>query len=216
MKIAEQPISVLSESVLVLNSHWKPISTTTVARALNKLINRRFKVVGNDYQLYDLEGYIDSWQNATVFAKAQENECKMFNHPDFRFPVPEVVLATEYDGYYLNLYTVKFSRKNVFLRDKNICQYCGKLCSKDHLNIDHVIPSSQGGLTIWENVVLSCIRCNTKKADRTPKQANMSLLKMPRKPSALEIGLKIIPTGKIPKSWEDFLGKMYWEVELKK
>jgi len=215
MKTLAQP-SVLRENVLVLNSHWKPVSTTTVARALNKLINRRFKVVGEDYQLYDLEEYIESWSDAIKLAKAQENERKSFSHPDFRIPVPEVVIATEYDGFHSNLYTVKFSRKNVFLRDKNTCQYCGKVFPKERLNIDHVTPSSQGGLTVWENVVLSCIRCNTKKANRTPRQANMVLLKTPRKPSALEIGLKIIPIGKIPKSWEEFLGKMYWEVELKK
>ena len=207
--------TVLDERVLVLNKHWKPISTTTVSRALNKLINRRYKVVGNDYGLYDLDQYIDSWQDAVKLAKAKEQNRKLFNNPNFQFPIPEVVIAIEYEGFYSTLYTVRFSRRNVFSRDKNTCQYCGKVFRKDCLNIDHVIPYCQGGTTCWENVVLSCIRCNSKKADRTPQQAGMTLLRLPRKPTALELGLKIIPNGDVPKSWEDFLGKMYWNTEIK-
>jgi len=211
----DPPRCILDERVLVLNNSWKPISTTTVAKALNKLINKRFKIVGEDFRLYNLEEYIENWSDAIKFAKAQEENRKILSHPSFRFPIPEVVVATEYNGFHATLYKVKFSRRNIFLRDRNTCQYCGKTYSKENLNLEHVIPESQGGLMTWENIVLACIKCNTKKSNRTPKEAHMVLLRKPKKPTLLEMGLKLTPDGQAPKSWEDFLGKLYWNIELK-
>lgn len=77
---------------------------------------------------------------------------------------------------------VNFSRKNIYVRDSYTCQYCGKKEKEERLSFDHVIPSSKGGTTTWDNIVTCCIPCNTKKGSRTPEQANMTLLSVPHKP----------------------------------
>ena len=76
-----------------------------------------------------------------------------------------------------------FSRTNIFKRDKYTCQYCGKHLEKDELTIDHVFPKSRMGPDIWENLVTCCMECNQKKANKTPKEAHMKLLKRPVRPT---------------------------------
>jgi 5-methylcytosine-specific restriction endonuclease McrA len=78
---------------------------------------------------------------------------------------------------------VPYSRKNVFIRDNHVCQYCG---THDRLSIDHVLPSSRGGKTSFENCVASCVSCNIKKGNRTPGEANMALRKQPYEPTIVE------------------------------
>ena len=78
---------------------------------------------------------------------------------------------------------VPFSRKNVYVRDHYKCQYCG---SKNRLSIDHVIPSSRGGKSNFDNCVTCCITCNLKKDNRTPAEANMYLLRQPHEPNIVE------------------------------
>jgi len=106
---------------------------------------------------------------------------------------------------------VKFSRKNIYARDRGMCQYCGKDLRRQEITYDHVIPKSQGGQTSWKNVVTCCIECNSRKGGKTPKQAGMKLLKPPKRPRwnmslRITIGLKSTPN-----SWRDYL---YWNVEL--
>ena len=76
-----------------------------------------------------------------------------------------------------------FSRTNIFKRDKYTCQYCGKHLEKDDLTIDHVFPKSRMGPDIWENLVTCCKECNQKKANKTPKEAHMKLIKRPVRPT---------------------------------
>ena len=107
--------------------------------------------------------------------------------------------------------SITFSRRHIYTRDHGKCQYCGKSLSRQELTYDHVIPKSQGGETSWENVVTCCIDCNGKKGGRTPQQAGMTLLKVPKRPKwnlafRLTIGIR-----QMPKSWRDYL---YWNVEL--
>ena len=78
--------------------------------------------------------------------------------------------------------TVKFNRRNIFARDNNQCQYCGKKFPTSELSLDHVVPRSQGGASTWENIVCACVDCNVRKGGRTPKQAHMSLIRKPEKP----------------------------------
>ncbi len=73
---------------------------------------------------------------------------------------------------------IPINRRTVFHRDLSACQYCGD-CAE---NIDHVVPKSQGGVHIWENVVACCRRCNTKKGGRTPEQAGLTLSRSPSMP----------------------------------
>ena len=74
----------------------------------------------------------------------------------------------------------KLSKKEVFLRDRFTCQYCAK--KSQDLTLDHVIPRRQHGAHTWENVVAACTKCNLRKAGRTPVEASMTLVKLPRAP----------------------------------
>ncbi len=74
----------------------------------------------------------------------------------------------------------------LFARDAHLCLYCGAQFSRYQLTRDHVMPRSQGGLDIWENVVSACLSCNTRKGGRTPTQASMPLLAVPYRPSWVE------------------------------
>jgi len=70
-------------------------------------------------------------------------------------------------------HTIRFSRENIYIRDKYQCQYCAESKHASDLTYDHVIPKSRGGKTAWENIVTCCLPCNKKKGGRTPKQARM-------------------------------------------
>jgi len=100
---------------------------------------------------------------------------------------------------------VKFSRKNVFLRDTLTCQYCGGVFDPRQLTCDHIIPRSRGGVTEWTNIVTSCNRCNLKKGDKLPDEAKMSPRKKPTRPNGfsllmLHVGVKIMP-----EYWKNYL-----------
>ena len=88
---------------------------------------------------------------------------------------------------------IPYSRRNVFIRDNQTCQYCG---NKGRLSIDHVIPSSRGGKTNFKNCVACCVKCNTKKGGRTPREAHMFLEKKPHEPTIMEfLKYKMRDTG---------------------
>ena len=72
------------------------------------------------------------------------------------------------------------TRRNIFHRDGQCCQYCG--AKGEPLSIDHVVPRSRGGIDSWENVTTACLSCNVRKGNRTPKEANMPLSRVPRRP----------------------------------
>ena len=102
----------------------------------------------------------------------------------------------------------------VFERDGNRCQYCWKVFDRRELNLDHVIPRHFGGRTTWENVVCSCIPCNTRKANRLPPQAGMRLYRKPNRPKWRPVISQVISRPG-HKQWKDFLDVAYWNVELK-
>lgn len=107
---------------------------------------------------------------------------------------------------------VRFSRLNVLSRDNWTCQYCGHKFTTKNLNYDHVVPRSQGGKTVWENIVTSCYPCNDKKRDRTPQQAGMQLLKMPVRPKSLPVvAFHLDAIDNIPDAWANFV---FWHGEL--
>ena len=80
---------------------------------------------------------------------------------------------------------VRFSKKNVIVRDKGTCQYCGAQTSND-ITIDHVIPVSRGGKTTFDNCVACCKKCNSAKNNALPSECNMTLLREPFKPTIME------------------------------
>lgn len=98
-----------------------------------------------------------------------------------QFPVPQIIrLLTRLVRHVAP--KVTYTRKNVHIRDHYMCQYCG---SHENLTLDHVHPVSRGGKSNWENVVTACYRCNSKKGNKTPEEAGMPLMQVPRKPSLL-------------------------------
>jgi len=106
-----------------------------------------------------------------------------------------------------------FTRFNVFLRDKFICQYCAARFKADDLTFDHVIPRTQGGKTTWLNIASACHICNGLKAGRTPKEAGMPLLRAPYEPSAYELKDRgrAFPPSYLHETWNDYL---YWDSPL--
>ena len=108
---------------------------------------------------------------------------------------------------------VKFNRHNVWLRDKGRCQYCNVKLKTDEFTYDHVTPRAQDGKTRWENIVVACIPCNHKKADRTPEQAKMRLNREPFRPRQLpgQLSPALAWREGMPETWRVFLQSVsYW------
>jgi len=105
----------------------------------------------------------------------------------------------------------KFSRVNIYGRDKYACQYCGAKKVIAELTYDHVVPRAQGGTTTWTNIVTCCSDCNREKANRTPTQAGMRLLKAPVQPTAAPVLVVTVSRESVPDAWRDYL---YWTSEL--
>jgi 5-methylcytosine-specific restriction endonuclease McrA len=99
---------------------------------------------------------------------------------------------------------VKFSRLNVFTRDKFRCQYCGEKFSYDELTYDHVIPARLGGEKDWENIVTACSPCNNRKGGRTCDQARMWPLTWPKKPESIPVTGPLIKKDGVPEEWQGF------------
>ena len=198
-------MSVLAtQRCLVLNKSWAPISTTSLRRAVSMLFNERARIIEPDsYATF-------TWEDWSKLRPQVDDD--KFAAGEVFFRVPEIILLSEYNK--LPRPKVHFSRRNLYKRDQMTCQYCGAMPGSAELNIDHVLPRSQGGQSTWENCVLSCIPCNSKKANRTPEQAGMKLRKKPKKPR-LDM-FKINGIVKPIKSWEAFLGEAFWSVELEK
>lgn len=106
---------------------------------------------------------------------------------------------------------VKFSRVNIYARDKYRCQYCDKKLSISELTYDHVIPRAQGGKTQWKNIVTACQPCNFKKGNRTPEQANMRMRSVPERPTWVPLMTLRLHKHSAPEAWRDYL---YWTGEL--
>ena len=130
---------MLSSNVLVLNQSYLPVHITSVRRALVLLYQGVAKVVGEQYQTFDF----NSWSELSV--ELHHDHIGLINR---LIRVPRVLLLISYDR--IPRRNVRFSRYNIYLRDRNTCQYCGKRFPKNELNLDHVIPRSRGGVTTWE------------------------------------------------------------------
>ncbi len=106
---------------------------------------------------------------------------------------------------------VKFSRINIYGRDKFRCQYCGLKISMANGTFDHVVPRAQGGRTSWTNIVTSCGPCNSQKGGRTPQQANMRLRMKPFRPTWVPVMALQVSATSAPDAWRDYL---YWTTEV--
>ncbi len=198
--------AILERHVLVLNRLWQAVNVCTVERALSLLFMGHAQVVDADdgsFNTYNFSQWLD-------FGEAAGGE-EFVHTISIRIRVPRIILLLFFDR--MPNKEVKFTRQNVFERDKNTCQYCGKKFERKDLNIDHVVPRQHGGLTTWTNVVCSCIDCNSLKANRTPEQAKMHLIRKPKKPRWRPF-LEIQFAKSHDHSWRHFLDLAYWNVEL--
>ena len=198
---------LMEQPVLVLNRLWQAVNTCSVRRAFTLLYQGQAQVVdsmgGNNFHTHDFT----SWQAWS----AQNPAADMVNTISFRIRIPRIIVLLVFDR--LPRKEVKFTRHNVFERDKNTCQYCGKVFDRSDLNLDHVLPREKGGQTTWENIVCSCIPCNTKKSNHLPHQVGMHLIRKPKRPQwrpFLNISISTHPH----ESWKHFLDIAYWNVEL--
>nr|HEX4318590.1 HNH endonuclease [Kofleriaceae bacterium] len=106
---------------------------------------------------------------------------------------------------------VKFSRVNIYARDRYRCQYCGQTCTTNELTYDHVVPRSRGGRTTWENIVAACYVCNRRKANRTPAEAGMKLLAQPVRPTWMPAVQIRVSAQSMPDAWRDYV---YWTGQI--
>lgn len=196
-------------NVLLLNADFTPIGVISVQRAIVLVIDEKVRMV-------------------------QEYVGQVLRSPSVVFPKPAVVALRRY----VNVgQRIRFNRKNVLARDRFTCQYCGTRPRTrtghprlSELNLDHVVARSRATngrvrlksgqwvpVTSWENVVCSCVSCNTKKGALSPAQAGLTLLSVPRPPTRWESLRLLFDRVTIPDEWSDFVPEAwrgYWDDEL--
>lgn len=197
--------SLLDSKVLVLNRSYLPVHITSVRHAFSLLYQGIAHAVDAEYRTFDFE----SW--AALSASVNDETIGLVSRA---IRVPRVLLLLAYDR--VPHRQVRFSRFNIYSRDDNQCQYCGRRLPRSELNLDHVVPRSLGGLSRWDNVVCSCHDCNRRKGCRTPAQASMRLLRPPRRPEWTPFMLRTFSLRRY-KEWGPFLSTVdvsYWNTEL--
>ena len=193
---------VLNTKVLVLNRHYLPVHVTSVRRAFSLLYQGLAEAVDEQYRTFDFA----SW--SALAASVHDDTVGMVGR---LIRVPRVILLLTYDR--IPKRQVRFNRFNVYARDRNACQYCGHRFPRTELNLDHVIPRHYGGKTTWENIVCSCIKCNSRKANRLPHEAHMRLIRKPVRPKWRPV-ISLVLHNHGHEKWKDFLDVAYWNVEL--
>jgi 5-methylcytosine-specific restriction endonuclease McrA len=183
---------MLNTSVLVLNRSFLPIHVTSVKRAFSLVYCGGARVVNSRYETFDFE----AWQLGA------DDDADRIGTPGGHVPVPRVITLVSFDR--MPRRQIRFSRINIFSRDAFTCQYCGIRPSRSELNLDHVVPRTQGGRTTWENVVCCCVPCNRRKGGRTPDQAGTPLRRKPRRPHWTPL-LNVSPASERYHEWSPFL-----------
>ena len=186
MTFVDQNISLEKCPALVLNADYRPLS----------------------YYPLSLWNWQDSIKSAYLDrVTIVNNYDRIIKSPSFSMKLPSVIALKSYIRPISN---PNFTRFNVFLRDKFMCQYCG---SNSELTFDHLLPRSRGGKTDWNNVVTACSSCNVQKGGQLYGNSEMLLQQIPYQPSTEDLHRngKNFPPNFLHKSWIDYL---YWDVEL--
>ncbi|HCK41105.1 MAG TPA: HNH endonuclease [Planctomycetaceae bacterium] len=205
-------ISGLSASVLVLNRQYMAVHVVSARRAFGLLLNQLAEVIhieDGQYGNYDFDSWREVSELKAEFKEPNEDWVRSVN---FEVCVPRVLRLLYYDR--IPKQRVRLNRRNIFARDGNLCQYCGKRFSTSELSLDHVLPTCLGGETSWENLVCACVKCNVRKGGRTPKQAGMKLICKPVRPRCSPMLTVKLGNPKY-QSWKTFLDTAYWSVDLK-
>ncbi len=189
-------------SVLVLNNLYQAVQITGTHRAFRLFYAGRARALSPDFTPYDF----DNWCDLPVGI-----DDDVIRTPSRRIRIPRVIQLVYYDR--VPHREVRFTRRNIFFRDRNRCQYCGKVFVQRDLNLDHVVPLSRGGHSEWTNVVTACVPCNSKKGNRLPAQVGIRLIRRPKKPAGHPI-LRSHWIRQFHEEWRTFLDEAYWNVEL--
>jgi 5-methylcytosine-specific restriction endonuclease McrA len=196
---------LLNAHVLVLNRSWVAVHVTHVRRAVTLVFQEQARIVDpEDFALYNFE----EWAHLSMTKDGEWAGARFLHTPAFRFRVPEVILLNHFNGFVRR--EVRFTRRNIFLRDRHRCQYCGTRPARQELTIDHVVPKSRGGTDSWDNLVTACVTCNVRKGDRTPEEAGMHLLRRPGTPLWLpRLGTALRREEIV--SWQRFVDVTCWQ-----
>ena len=166
--------------VLKLNQSYEPIEVINWKRAIKLIVKEKAEVI-------------------------KEYNDKFINSSNTAYHMPAVIRLN--NAFRRPRKRIKFNRKNIIARDRWHCQYCNKKFPTEDLTLDHVMPRARGGTTCWENIVACCGKCNDKKGDRMPGEANMRLKKYPSRPDWMPIAAMSLPHSQVPDAWIDFC---YW------
>lgn len=199
--------SLLDRHVLVLNRLWQAVNVCSARRAFTLLYQGHAQVVRRDHENNYLTHDFQSWHDFSQAAPGAD----VVHSVRFNIRVPTVVVLLYFDR--LPSKEVKFTRQNIYERDNHTCQYCARRLDRQDLNLDHVLPRQRGGLTTWENVVCSCIPCNTRKGNRLPHEASMKLLKEPKRPRWRPF-IHLTYSSAVHDTWRHFVDVGCWNVEL--
>ncbi|MBI5326120.1 MAG: HNH endonuclease [Ignavibacteriae bacterium] len=160
--------------VLILNQSYEPVSVCSAKKAIILIFLTKAEIVA-------------------------KRDGKLVRSINLSMPFPSVIRLARYIK--VPFKKIELSRRNILKRDGFRCQYCG---TKSHeLTIDHIIPKSRGGSDSWDNLVSACKSCNNKKADRTPEEAGIHLIKRPRRPHHILFITQYM--GKVDENWKPFL-----------
>lgn len=216
--ISSSEASGLHSKVLVLNRGYAAMRIVSAKRAFCLLARNIAEVIHVDlnsdgsgsgqYINYDFESWVEISQLQRQFEAERHDWIKTVR---MDIAVPKIIRLLGYDR--LPEQGVKLNRRNLFARDRNKCQYCGRIFPTNDLSIDHVNPRALGGGDTWENLVCACIRCNARKGGRTPEQASMKLITKPVRPKRNPLIALRLGSDKY-QSWKAFLDHAYWSVEL--
>ncbi len=214
---ALNPTSALDSNVLLLNAHYMALRIVSVRRAFMLLFKHDpqhqpvAEIVSIEDGRYVSYNFAD-WAELSAFRREFEPaKYDWIRTVRFDIAVPRIIRVLTFNR--LPRREVKFNRRNIFARDHNTCQYCGRHFPTSELSLDHIVPRSQGGVSSWENMVCACVRCNVRKGGRTPAQAHLRLIRPPAKPTRNPI-LSLKLSDHRYSSWKQFLDAAYWDVEL--
>jgi 5-methylcytosine-specific restriction endonuclease McrA len=189
----------LDSPVLVLDKQYHPVKIITAREAVNCLFSEeeKCKVLDSTYTTYSIDEWIE-------YSKmVDQNTLPVIHSVNVNFIIPEVIVLPNYLRKPQHGKKLRYSRASIFKRDGYMCQYCGRIKTRAELTVDHIVPKSRGGRSNWLNITTACKSCNSRKADRTPEEAEMKLLSTPRIPTwkdSLEI-----PTEFKKDIWNNFL-----------
>jgi 5-methylcytosine-specific restriction endonuclease McrA len=203
--------TALDGSVLVLNRSYTAIHVIGARRAFRLLYKEHAEVVsqtGDEWNTYDFDTWVELSQARHLFPP----DDNWIQTVSLSIRVPRIIRLLIFNR--LPRKTVKFNRRNIFARDDNRCQYCGRRFPTSELSLDHVVPRSRGGLATWTNIVCSCTRCNARKGRKLPEEAGMKLVRKPFKPKRSPV-VQLKLASPAYESWKHFVDEAYWSVSLK-